>query len=165
MSENTNPYEPIQTERTEQESNELPITDDMISSIKKSSAWIRFIAIYGFICAGLFLAMGILFANLFVFVGFMDGDMIAAEIGLNPFLLGIMITIFIVALGIAIIIPLRFLYIFGSQMRTYAQTNNESALEIAFKNNTSFWKFCGILTIIAFLIIPVSLIIMGVFYV
>jgi hypothetical protein len=147
-------------------SDELCITEKMILSMKKASSWIRFLAICGFVYVGLVVASGVLFANVFSLVGFVDSSGIsAADLGVNPFLLSLIIMIVFVAIGIVIIIPFRYLYNFGTKMRTYVQTNNENALELAFKNNKSFWKFYGILTIIYLALIPVALIIAGVFYV
>jgi hypothetical protein len=136
------------------------VTEEMISSMKQASSWIRFLAICGFIYAGFILMAGILCA---VTIPFLNdfGD----EFGMNPAVFGILIAVIIFALGVLCIIIVRFLYNFGTKMRTYVQTNNDDALEIAFKNNKSFWKSCSVITIVSIVCIPVSLIIVGVFYV
>ncbi len=166
MSDSTNPYENSQTEPQEQEFKETfgAITERMISSIKNASSWVRFLSICGFIYAGLILVPTVLMLVLFPFAGPLRDNLFAAEIGIDGALFGFILFCVVLILGAVIIIPLLFLHNFGSKMRMFVQTNNTSALELAFKNNKSFWKFCGIFTIISLALIPVSLIIIGVFY-
>lgn len=172
--ESVNPYESLQAETgvsnlEDSEDSFASITEDMISSMKQSSSWIRFLAICGFVYAGFIIAAGVLSVSIFIFLGSASSNTIAAELGMDPLLFGIMITILILAVGMLIIVPFRFLYNFGTKMRTYVQTGNESALELAFMNNKSFWKFCGIVTIVLLALVPISLIasliIVGVLYV
>ncbi len=157
MSDSMNPYESPRTELQEQRAGESfgVVTEPMIASMKQSSSWIKFIAIYGYICAGITIVYGVVSAFSTSFISYSWWDPIFS----------VLIGFFIIITGIVIIVPLRFLYNFGSKMNSYVQTNNASSLELAFKNNKSFWKFCGILMIISLAFIPVSLIIMGILYV
>lgn len=135
------------------------ITEPMITSMKQASSWIRFLAICGFIYAGSIVAPGFLTALFFPLIDLFADGSLSAELGMSSILFGIILLVAIAIIGTAIIFPVIFLYNFGTKMRTYVQTNNVSALELAFKNNKSFWKFCGIFTIISFALIPISLII------
>lgn len=130
------------------------ITEKMISSIKNASSWIRFLSICGFIYAGLILVPLVLMLAFFPFF-----DSFIAEIGMNGTLFGFLLFCLVLIVGVIIILPLFFLHNTGSKMRIFVQTNNPSALELAFKNIKSFWKFCGIFTIISLAFIPISLII------
>jgi magnesium-transporting ATPase (P-type) len=172
MSDTTNPYESFQSESEARKSSEsadskesfAPITESMIASIKQSSSWIRFLAIYGFISVGLVIVPMALFSLLSPFIGGMLLNEL--DIGMmNPILFSVAMIFSTIAIGAICIFPLIFLHNIGSKMRAFVQTNNATALELAFKNNKSFWKFCGILTIVSLALIPVSLIILGVLYV
>jgi hypothetical protein len=137
------------------------ITEPMITSMKQASSWIRFLSICGFVYAGLVLVPMLLMAILFPIIG----TDITAELGIAGGVFGVLFLFFGIIFAVAVIIPLRFLYSFGSKMKAYVQTSNDSALELAFKNNYSFWKFCGILTIVLFALMFISIIITGVSYV
>jgi hypothetical protein len=167
MSDTMNPYEALQTEALPQESGESngAITEHMIASIKQTSSWIRFLSILGFVYAGVTIVPMVLFASFLPFIdSFADGAF-AEELGMSVALLSGIIFMFVLIFGALLIVLLIFLHNVGSKMRTYVQTNNASALEIAFKNNISFWKLCGIITIISFALVPVSIIVIGILYV
>ncbi len=160
MSDSTNPYKSPRTDPSGQEfAGSLgAITEPMITYMKEASPWIRFIAIYGFIMAGFYILGGAIVAALWPMMTSLMTEADLAEAGLGSGFLGIFggMGLFMVAFGVVMIFPLRYLYNFGSKLRTFVQTSNESALEIAFKNNKSFWKFCGILTIILMALIPAA---------
>jgi hypothetical protein len=170
MSDNLNPYAGLQGESREQESGESfgAITEPMIISIKKASSWIRFLSICGWVYAGIIIVPSILFAVFMPLIDSLGDGAFSAELGISAGLFSVLMIAAILVIGAIFIPPLFFLHQFGAKLRTYIQTNNESALEIAFKNNTSFWKFCGILTIVCYALIPVSIVIavvLGVLYV
>jgi hypothetical protein len=141
------------------------ITETMISWMKQTSSWIRFLSILGFVYAGLIIVPSLLIALLFPLVDSFAAAF-TAESGMPVGVFSIVIIFFVLVIGLVIIFPLMYLRNYGSKLRTYVQTNNTSALELAFKNNKSFWKFCGILTIISYALIPVSIIfVIGVLHV
>jgi hypothetical protein len=61
--------------------------------------------------------------------------------------------------GMIMIFPARYLFNFASKINFFIKTKNERAMEIALRNNKSFWKFHGILLIISLAFIPLSFII------
>jgi beta-lactamase regulating signal transducer with metallopeptidase domain len=64
-----------------------------------------------------------------------------------------------VASGALLFFPARFIYSFGSKVRNYLLSRSNEDLEQAFKNNKSFWKFCGIYSIVCLAFIPLGIII------
>jgi hypothetical protein len=48
------------------------------------------------------------------------------------------------------------MYSFGARLRNYFLSNAEKELELAFKYNRAFWKFCGITMIITLALIPIA---------
>jgi hypothetical protein len=160
MSDNANPYESPQSDLGARSpvGGGAGITENMVTYLKESSPWIRFLGILGFIVSGIaFLAgiiVSILGASNFMETAF--GDFPASAAGL-----------LYIVVALVVFIPVRFLYRFGSKLRNYIQTGLESELEGAFKNSRSFWKFCGIITIIylaALPVVTVAVAIIGVSY-
>ncbi|MDR0452348.1 MAG: hypothetical protein LBH15_04840, partial [Treponema sp.] len=54
-------------------------------------------------------------------------------------------------------LPARFVYSFGARLRNFFLSNAERDIELAFKYNKAFWKFCGIMMIIALALIPIGI--------
>ncbi len=161
MSDNMDFYQSPQTEPREEQHEESfgAVTKPMMTSMQQTSSWVRFLAICGFIVVGLYAVPGVIFSLVFSVIGLRNGGSAAAELGMHPLLFSVIILVVFTGMGVLLFIPLRFLNNFGSKLRTFVQTNNESAMESAFKNNASFWKFCGIVTIVSYALIPVLLII------
>jgi hypothetical protein len=125
----------------------------MITYLKEASPWIRFIGIMGFIGSGFTLLAGVIF----LIISLVAANAIGDVFGGVP--VAAMALLYLVA-GLIMLIPVRFLYKFGSKTRNYVQTGVESELEGALKNNRSFWKFCGIMTIVYLAAIPVLIVIL-----
>lgn len=162
MSDNSNPYASTQTGPGGPglSTGEAHITSAIAGYLKEASPWIRFIAVIGFIQAGFVILMGIIFALMGPYLGFSDPGSISSGLSAGA-AVGIFIFagIIIIAIGIVIIIPFRYLYNFGAKIRYYVLSNNEQALELALKNNKAYWKFLGIFSIVMLAAVPVLVII------
>jgi hypothetical protein len=58
--------------------------------------------------------------------------------------------------------PVLFIFRFGQKIKSYVHTGNEGDLEQAFKNNKSFWKFTGILSIISLGFVAITVLFGGI---
>jgi len=163
MSDMKNPYASPQAESVPEDKllTQASLTETMLGHLKEASPWLRFIGIVGYVCCGLIAASGI------VTIAFMStlaslweeamselGDfgsvfsaVFSGSIGFN-FLITAVLYFF----------PSRFIYNFGTKLRSYLQTGREQELELALKNNKSLWKFLGILLIITLSFIPLFIV-------
>jgi hypothetical protein len=150
MSDNVNPYESPQSDLNARSpvAGGAGITENMVRYLKEASPWIRFIGIIGFIGCGFILLAGLVFLILSLVASNAIGDAFG---GIPTAAMALLY----LALGLLTFIPTRFLYKFGSRLRNYVQSGVESELEGAFKSNRSFWKFCGVMTIVYLAAIPV----------
>jgi hypothetical protein len=147
MPEGTNPYQIPQTEIAPVKplvSGGL-LTEVMLKYLKAASPWLRFIGILSYIGSG-FLMLGGL-AAMIILPSMGRFDTIVP--GVEPFDRGMGAAFGAVYLvsGIFMFIPARFIYKFGSKIRGYFLSHREEDLEEALKNNKSFWKFYGILSV------------------
>ena len=137
------------------------LTETMLSYLKEASPWLRFVGIIGFVSAGFTFLSGIFLFILFSVLGQfwrgIPGFNTSAGDYIGEFFGGSMAVIFIAA-GVLVFFPALFLYRFGEKIRGYLRTGADQDLELAFKNNRSFWKFTGILCIIQLAFIPVIII-------
>jgi hypothetical protein len=152
MSNTFNPYESTQTNIDEQKPNVAQgfFTASMIAHLKAASPWMKFMAIISFIGAGLSIVIGIVMRIMLPFL--------IDESDLSDFFFGEMLNVSLaityIISGIFLIFPAIFLYKFASKIKSFLKTKNVRDMEIAFRNNKSFWKFHGILLIICLAFIP-----------
>ena len=155
MSENINPYQApgadLNAPKPTVSSNGL--TETMVKYLKEAAPWIRFLGILGFIGSGFTALAGLGIMIAFPFIARLSGEFYPAA------LMGSSMGIIYIILGAVIFFPARFTYNFGAKIRSYLQSNSELDLELAFKNNKSFWKFNGILCIVYLAFIPVAIVI------
>ncbi len=127
------------------------VTPGMIDALKATKPWVRFLAILGFVLAGLMvlasLAMGAF------------GIYQVTEERLEAWVLVGMAALYAV-MGVVYIFPSRFLYRYASAIAEAADANvKAAAIERALREQKSFWKFAGILTLVMLLLyIPAILI-------
>ncbi|MDR1211605.1 MAG: hypothetical protein LBK40_05170 [Spirochaetaceae bacterium] len=162
MSDNANPYESPRSNLNAPSpvTGSGGITETMVKYLKDASPWIRFLAIMGFIGSGFLFLAGIIFLILSVTVPtVIRGSFTAGgTFGNAP---PVAIALFYMIVALLMVIPSRFLYGFGSQIRNYVQSGAEGELERALKSNRSFWKFCGVMTIVYLAAIPVLTIVLA----
>ncbi|MDR0720253.1 MAG: hypothetical protein LBF78_11520 [Treponema sp.] len=123
------------------------LNENTLFYLKSVSPWLRFLGIIYYIGCGFLVASGLIAliaAPLMEDLNF-DGE--------TSFLMGI----FYLISAIITFFPARFIYTFGARLRNYFLNNAEKELELAFKYNKSFWKFCGIMMIICLALIPIGI--------
>jgi hypothetical protein len=154
MADTHNPYESPQTEAgAEKTGSAGNLTEAMVSYLKDTSPWLRFIGIMGFIGSGLTAlgSVGVISASPFIssISGIPEVWGVTAFIAMGLLYLGVAALIFV---------PARFTYFFGEKIRSFLRSNSEAELEGALKHNRSLWRFIGILTIINIAIIPLLIV-------
>jgi hypothetical protein len=151
MSDFNNPYQSPETTAAPETSNNTGIllTETMLRFLYEASPWLRFIGILGYIGCGFMVLGGLLggagFAAMFSTLGLSSG-------------LGGIISVAYLALAALFFFPAHFTFMFGYKIRNFRFSNSTEDLELAFKNNKSFWKFIGILSIIYLALIPFAFI-------
>ncbi|MDR2842720.1 MAG: hypothetical protein LBV52_05925 [Spirochaetaceae bacterium] len=143
------------------------LSANSLNYLKGASPWLRFIAIISFISCGFMLLSGIIFIISGAAVGNIAAEVAeSAEPSVNTSAftrVGLMFSgvagFFYVGCAVLSFFPAKFLWTFGSKLRDYVLRNSELDLEIALKNNKSFWKFAGIVTIVCIAILPITFIV------
>jgi hypothetical protein len=162
MVDDMNPYQSPQSPVDPAANSAGRLTDTMIRYLKGVSPWLRFIGIVGFISCGMLVLSGIIFlvalpamSSLWDSIEELEtySDVLGAAFGVT-------MGLYFVIAAVLYFFPSLFIYNFGSKIRSYLQSGTDQDLEEAFKNNKSFWKFVGILTIIALAFIPVMFIVL-----
>jgi hypothetical protein len=112
------------------------LTEAAVGCLKTAGPWMYFLGILGFVSCGISLVTGFVF---------MLTDSLPLYFGLNERLIGL----FYIAMAVVSFIPSRFLFLAGAKLRALNADDSGELLEAALRNNASFWKFCGILGIVA----------------
>lgn len=121
------------------------ITDAIRGYLSESARWGKFIAIIGFVFAGLGV-IGILVAG---------GSMAAFGTGAGG---GIIILVYLVIMLITVI-PIYYLYQFATKMQVALRDNDQIYLQSAFENHKAMFKFYGIFMAIILGIYALALIV------
>ena len=148
MSDFENPYQspetPIIPEAAQNTGVSLSVT--MLQYLSETSPWLRFIGILGYIGSGMMAIGGIIGAIVMLAASELAGGFETFPAWILPFVY--------IPLGALMFFPAHFTYNFGKKLRDYKFSNSTEDLEMAFKNNKSFWKFYGIICIIYLSLIP-----------
>ena len=158
MSETYNPYQSPETEVVPEKPliTHGVLTETMLLHLKKASPWLRFVGIAGFVLSGMAVLTGLVVLPItsrsFTDIpGFEQTGSFAMifSIGTAVYGVGAAALFFFLSLN---------LYRFGDKIRSYLATGVDQDLEIAFKNNSKFWKMLGILFIISLAFVPITII-------
>ena len=122
------------------------LSDTMLNYLKQASPWMRFSGILGFIACGLMVFGGVISAVILFIVYGLDEELAGLP--------AVFAVLFYVPLGLLYFFPSRFIYNFGTKIRSYIISNSNEDLELAFKYNKSYWKFIGILCIVGLAAFP-----------
>jgi hypothetical protein len=117
------------------------ITEPMLTSLRQTKPWARFLSILGFISISFMVIGGTI--NIFVLSG--DNSQ-------NSFLQVILLGTLNILMGLLYLFPSLFLFKFSSAIGRLLDGGGSREMEEALSNQKSFWKFIGILTIIMFCI-------------
>ncbi|MDR0443356.1 MAG: hypothetical protein LBH44_08135 [Treponema sp.] len=150
MSDINNPYQSPEAPIIPEAQNSGVLSEKMLRYLKEASPWLRFMGILGFISCGLIAGGGLILIIAMAAVSSFTEE-------LNQFPVWIFILIYL-PMGLLYFFPSRFIYNFGTKIRNFQFSNSNEDLELAFKNNKSFWKFLGIMSIILLAFIPISII-------
>ena len=131
----------------------ITLSSEAKGFIFEAGRWAQFLAILGFVGAGLLVLIGIV---MMAMGGFM-GDAFS-ELGFPPALLGV----FYIALAVIYIFPSLYLYQFATKAKAALQRSNTSLLTESLGALKSTFKFYGIMAIV-FISIYFLAIIIGVF--
>ena len=104
------------------------------SALAGTKPWVRLISILGFISAG------------FMILGGLAAGALGARMGMPE----AAVLIFIYPLmGLFYLVPSLYLFRFATRIGEYVQGGQEAQLELALESQRSFWRFVGILSLIA----------------
>lgn len=116
--------------------------------LSEAAKWAKFLAIVGFVMAGLLALLGMFAGSL---IGFMtrkyssEGYGAASEITGG---LAVIMSILYVGIAVLVFLPYLFLYRFATRMRTALGTNDQQTLNSSFQNLKIMFRYVGIMTII-----------------
>jgi len=140
----------------EQKTGTLEVTEDSKKYLKTAATWSKFIAIVQFVAMGF-----LIFAALIMFIA---GSFMESYANM-PFSLSIIGWCYLV-IGIVVFFPTRYLYLFAKKAAKAVATHDTLEMEDAFKNMKSYWKFTGIMMVVALglsiTVVPVVVIIAAV---
>jgi hypothetical protein len=122
-------------------STSFEVTQPMLLLLRQTKPWVMFISVMGFIYVGLMVFIGVV--AMFVFSRFSGTGTIASS--------G-MFTILNVLMGILYFFPSLFLFKFASSIGRLLDGGGAIEMEEALSNQKSFWKFIGILVIVALIL-------------
>lgn len=140
----------------ENPSNEIPsssnrglvLENESVLCLLETTRWANLLSIVGFIGVGLLLIFGLLVGTLMnninapVFAAFSSG----------------LVSAFYLLLAVIYFMPVLYLFRFASRMKFALREMNQEALNGAFKNMKSFFRFLGIMTIVIILVYVIILI-------
>ena len=121
---------------------ELQLDQPSTGYLGEAAKWAKFLAILGFIfCA--FMVIAALFA------GSMMSSMMSSAGGFGTMFGGGFVTVLYLLFAALYFFPCLFLYRFASQIQDAIHNNEQAKLQGSFRSLKSFFRFVGILTIIA----------------
>jgi hypothetical protein len=156
----SNPYNPYQSPQAEisveRNDNTGGLSETALRYLKEAAPWLRFIGVMGFIACGLSAVIGLI---VFIATQVMPENALFGSSGVVLRASGSGSGLFLIGFAVLWFFPARFIYAFGTRLRNYLKNNAETELELAFKNNKSFWKFMGITLIVELAFIPLIIVI------
>jgi len=114
--------------------------------LRETSRWAKFLSIVGFVLCVMFVLIGIFFGRIFSTMGQQYNTTpspVPAE------MMGIMMTIIYVIIAIIYFFPCLFLFKFSTRMQIALRSNDQNLLTASLTSLKSYFRFVGILTIIA----------------
>ena len=163
MSDLANPYESPESAAVPVKPlvSQGSLTETMLIYLKGASPWLRLVGILGFIGSGLLVLWGIVLLIIIPLGGedwyqVFEIEQLSSSLG-GAF--GGSMAIFTIGVAVLLFIPSLFAYRFGEKVRSFLRTGTDQDLELAFKNNKSFWKYIGIFSIVSLAFIPLLIVV------
>lgn len=113
--------------------NHGPITPLMIEHLRGTKPWVRLMSVILFISV----ALMVLLAGVILLIPTPMGGGMSA-----------LIAIVYLAIGLLYVFPAYFLHQYASSIRSLEQGGGDVAMEDALRNQKSFWRFVGIVTLV-----------------
>lgn len=122
------------------------ITYKVLSMLRQTQPWVRFLSVLGFICSALMVLVGSLGFVTMMFAGAHRGP---AE--------RLLLLVYIPT-GVLYFVPSLFLFRYASRINTLWTTRSVRQLEDALEAQKSFWKFVGILALVVIVLYLLGLV-------
>jgi hypothetical protein len=122
---------------------ELLIDHQANGYLEETAKWTRFLSILGFIFCGLIVIVAIFFGSILSSVFLGRGE--AGSIGTGA---GIAVAVIYVMVALLYFFPCFYLFNFSGKIQAALRGNDQTQLNLAFKNLKSCFKFWGIFTIV-----------------
>lgn len=127
-------------EQNDRISEELQVSELMISRLNETARWARFLSIVGFVMVALFLLGAFMLPRILSETTYSDGTLYTYT--------ATGVTINFIIMAILLFFPCLFLFRFATRVRYAMAHHHQGYFENAFDNLKSTFKFYGILTII-----------------
>lgn len=132
-------------------SKELQVTEIILSHLRETARWARFLAIIGFVMVGFLLLAAVILPGMMVNTNYSELEgTFSTEITTT----GIRINFIILA--VLLFFPCLFLFRFANRMKDALLHNQQDSFEESFQNLKSTFKFYGILAIIVLAIYAIA---------
>ena len=131
------------TNQFEQNTNTLEVTETTKHYLDSTASWTKFFAILGFVGIGFCVLAGIMMMTMGSFIER------AREYSELPAGFSSLAGVFYFVMAIIYYFPASYLLRFSQKTKNALASHDTPQLEEAFLNMKSFWKFCGIVTMIA----------------
>lgn len=122
---------------------DLQIDHQSIVFLRDAARWAKFLAVAGFIFCGLFVVVAVLVMSLLSSLFNSVGAQGTYGIGALP------IAFVYVLIAVLNFFPCLYLYNFAARMQAALQSNDQDQLNTSFKNMRAFYRFVGVMMIIA----------------
>jgi hypothetical protein len=120
-----------------------PVTPAMVLALGQTRPWVLFLAIVGFIGAGLMIVGGLGVAAVMGFAGALAGSA-GGELGGMGAAMGLGLGALYLAFGVLYLFPSLFLWRYAAGIRAMLGADPVGGMESALRAQKSFWKFVGI---------------------
>ena len=125
---------------------ELQVDPRSQAFLRETSKWAKFLSIVGFVFCGVLVLIGIFAGRIFSNMGQQyttTPSPVPAE------LMTVIMTIIYIVIAIIYFFPCMSLFRFGTRMQVALRSNDQNQLSASLASLKSYFKFIGILTIIA----------------
>jgi hypothetical protein len=136
--------------RSDSAAGNAAVPSEVIELLRQTKPWVTFLAVLGFIATGLMVLGGL-------FMTVAGG--VAGQKGTFPGALGLLY----LAFGIIYVFPSLFLMRYGNAIRQLTTGGGVPALTEAIKQQKSFWRLVGIMTVVVMCLYAVALVGMVIF--
>ena len=135
---------------------ELSVDGASSGFLKETSRWAKFLSIVGFVMVGLMILISLSIIGLGSSNALLEASLQNAGYS-SPMMVGVIYLV----MAVVSIFPYLYLFQFGSRMKAALDASDQDALNSAFSNLKSCFKFVGVFTIImlAFLILAFAVMI------